>query len=112
MRPIEIFEHPKHWDGGRLSVTICSYGPVDPLAVAKTMTATVKLLNSVAKNKGEKDCAWMLIEAAVIGDKAAFTLQGVSRKALAATRRKARKDRGVPPVSPSPSGSSAVGVRE
>jgi hypothetical protein len=96
---ISRFEHPKEWDGGRLSVTLSMKPgiPVDPIAYAKTIISTMKLLGAVEKSIGEElkgeACAWMLIEAAVIGDKASFTLQGVSKAAIEKLKAKLPKEK-------------------
>lgn len=91
-----FFVHPKEWDSNRMSVTLKGHEdcPVDPKVFAKMILDTVKLLEAVDADtnpENKKSVGWMLIEAAVIGKDASFTLQGVDRDALKKHNADARK---------------------
>lgn len=72
-----VIEHARR--KGTLVVELdCDGLPVPAEAVAKTITKTIRLLDSIDKNAhGKRTSEWTLIEANVISDRASFTIEGL-----------------------------------
>lgn len=71
--------------------------PFDVAVFAKLMATTVKLLKSVEKQQfpnDAKDAYYGLVEAAVVNDRASFTIRRYSRKAMAEYKAKKMAEKG------------------
>jgi diaminopimelate epimerase len=84
---VEFMHQPHRFRRGILTVTLgCSAGFLAK-AYAETILHTIELLDAsaeVSKPGSSKEIEWQVIEAGIIGDRAMFTLAGVSKAAVEA----------------------------
>lgn len=83
---VERFYQHEEFRNGLLTTTLTAYGPVNARSFVGLMDTMLALLDSQAE-KHNAPVAWMLVEAAVIGNKAMFTLGPVRRDDLVKMRK-------------------------
>jgi hypothetical protein len=97
---VRQYHQPQKFRDGCITVEIDAQGPVDALDYADVMKNTIEALNATAaaidrdEGREPEKLSWQLVEAAVIGRHAVFTVYPLTEKQVKAAKAKTvAKDR-------------------